>query len=608
MPSLFILLAAQGNSPYVIPFDPVKIIPLPEKIDSAAPARKKVEIISTDELQQITDTINGILFRRLKGNVKLRHDGAIMTCDSATLFPDANYLEASGRVFIKKGDSLDIRSKELKYYGDSKYALLEKNVVLRDKTTVLETPQLDYDVEKDIGNFYNEGKLTTDSTVVTSKTGTYYQQTKDAIFKGKVVLTHPDYTMFADSMKYNTQTKIAYFIGPTTILQDKDTIVTNSGFFDTQKNKAYFGDRPIIKKENSTLQSNTLDYDKKAGIGTATGDVVYKNPEEKVILLSGKTEYADSNSYVRSTNDPLMIQEDEKDTLYLSADTLISLKEYFIKDTLSAEKDSFKITYGYRDVRLIRSKMSGVCDSLYYSAQDSTFRLFYNPILWMDSTQLSADTIFIYMQNKEVYKVELRSNALIIMEKDLEIYNQIKGRQVTAFLEKEKLKKVFVDGNAESIYFIQDDSSAYIGGNQSKSSEIEASFKEGEIIEIKLDLQPEAVFTPMQLIDPVSFRLEGFSWQFNRKPKSKWDVIRDSVQYRKYLFEQNKDVVADSLIVKDSINIEKTEEIPLQIPEKPRVLPTPQVPVTPLPKQEKPVKVSPKRKFQQPGKNQPRKT
>jgi hypothetical protein len=112
----------------------------------------------------------------------------------------------------------------------------------------------------------------------------------------------------------------------------------------------------------------------------------------------------------------------------------------------------------------------------------------------------------------------------------------------------------------------------------------------------------------MQLIDPVSFRLEGFSWQFNRKPKSKWDVIRDSVQYRKYLFEQNKDVVADSLIVKDSINIEKTEEIPLQIPEKPRVLPTPQVPVTPLPKQEKPVKVSPKRKFQQPGKNQPRKT
>lgn len=592
------ILSAQGNSSFALPYNPLKIIPIPTERDSVGPARKKVEIISSDELQQITDTINLLLFRRLKGNVKLRHDGAIMTCDSATLFPDANYLEASGRVHIRKGDSLEIRSTELKYYGDTKYALLEKNVTLRDKTTVLETPQLDYDVDKDIGNFYNGGKLTTDSTVLTSKTGTYFQQTKDAYFRGNVVLTHPDYKMYADSMRYNTQSKIAYFIGPTTILQDKDTIVTSSGYFDTKNNKAYFGDRPIIKKENSTLQSNTLDYDKKAGIGTASGDVVYKNPEEKVTMLSGLTEYADSNSYVRATNDPLLIQEDEKDTLFLSADTLISFKELYIKDSITAEKDSFKITLGYRDVRLLRTKMSGVCDSLYYSEIDSTFRLFYNPLLWMDSTQLTADTIFIYMKNKEVHKVELRYNALIIMEKEPEIYNQIKGRQLTAFLEKEKLKTVYVDGNAESIYFIQDDSSAYIGGNQSKSSGIVASFKNGEIMEIKLDIQPEAVFTPMQLIDPSSFRLEGFNWQFNRKPKTKWDVIRDTIQYRKYIFENNQVVATDSIETNDSLSIEKTEEIPVQQNVGPRVLPTPQIPPV-APKKETPVKVEPQRKFQQ---------
>jgi lipopolysaccharide export system protein LptA len=535
---LLLISTAWGQAAPPIPFDPLRLLPKTGIKEPEIGERKRIEIRNSDVLEQATDSSFGAVQRKLKGNVRLFHDGAVMTCDSAILFPDGNYLEAFSRVRINKNDSVEIRSKELRYYGDTKFAILEKNVILKDKASTLEAPRMDYDVNTDIGTFSQGGKMISDSTTITSAFGTYYQKDKIAVFQQNVVLTHPDYTMLADSMRYDTRRKIAYFISPTTIISGKDTIFTNSGYFDTKNNRANFGQRPLVRKgEHNTLQSDRLDYDKARGRGTAEGKVISRDTKEKVTLLANHFYYVDSINYTRATLDPLMIQEEEKDTLYLSADTLIHFTEYHT-DTLSGQTDSFKVFYGYRDVKTLRTDMSGICDSLYFSSQDSIFRLFYQPRLWMDSTQLSADTILMYLRDKKVYLVELLQNALVINANEPGVYNQMRGRKITAHLDSNKLKQVFIDGNAESIYFLQDDSSAYVGGNKSVSATILVDFnKEGKVERIQLDKKPEAVITPIQEIDWNSYKLEGFSWQWKRNPNDKWKVIRDTAQYRHWLLE-----------------------------------------------------------------------
>jgi lipopolysaccharide export system protein LptA len=592
-----VLIQAQVNPP--LPFDPLKFLPKNEVKDTSKAERRIIEIRSADQLEQETDSISSVLKRKLKGNVRLLHDGAIMTCDSAILYPDGNYLEAFSRVTIRKSDSVEIKSGTLIYYGDTKFARLEKNVRLRDKNSLLEAPIMDYDVGTDIGNFYQGGKLTSDSTILTSDYGTYYQQQKTAIFKKNVVLVHPDYTMTADSMRYDTKTKIAYFISPTTIITKEDTIFTSSGFFDTEKNKANFGNRPLVKKgKENTLQADILDYNKASGNGFASGNVVSKNTKDKVTLLSGNVFYADSTDYVKSTVNPLMIKEGEKDTLYLSADTLISFKEY-MKDSSGQITDSIKIFYGHKNVKTIQGSMSGICDSIYFSGQDSIFRLFYEPYLWMDSTQMHADTVLMFMENEKIVKIELRQNAIIIQESDPGVYNQIKGRFITGLLEDNQLRKVLVNGNAECIYFVQDDSSAYLGANKSQSATIEADFNEDNKIDrIKLDIQPEAVFTPIHLIDWAIFRLEGFRWIWKKKPQDKWDVIRDSTQYMKFI---EGSVPSDTLqtetkaipsSVPDNIPDEKTNPVvPADMPEVPaRKLPDPSKELLEFPKSKKDIR------------------
>lgn len=184
--------------------------------------------------------------------------------------------------------------------------------------------------------------------------------------------------------------------------------------------------------------------------------------------------------------------------------------------------------------------MSARCDSMYYDERDSIYKLYVKPVLWMDSTQISGDSIFLITKNKVISEVQVFNNAFIINLQDAAIFNQVKGKFITAYIEDDKIKKVDVDGNAESIYFIRDDDEAYIGANKSKSGFITMNFKDDKADRIKLTISPEAVFTPMKKIQPESFRLEGFNWQWILAPKTIEDVIRDKSQYQKYLLNQQR--------------------------------------------------------------------
>ena len=67
--------------------------------------KKKIEILKSDSLLFQTQELGK--YRKLIGNVKLRHENALMFCDSAVIDIDANYMTAFGKqVHIQKGDSV----------------------------------------------------------------------------------------------------------------------------------------------------------------------------------------------------------------------------------------------------------------------------------------------------------------------------------------------------------------------------------------------------------------------------------------------------------------------------------------------------------------------
>lgn len=513
--------------------------------------KKKIEIIKTDSLLFRTEDLGR--YRKLIGHVQVRHEDARMYCDSAIIDIDANYMTAYGKmIHVQKGDSIDLWGDYLEYFGDQKLALLKGNCVLKDKSMILTTPELTYNLDTDIGSYSNSGRLVNKGTTINSRAGYYYHRTGNAVFYHDVVLYDSSRTIYADSLRYNIDNEIAYFITKTTIIdKDSNIIVTNSGYYDTRREKAVLGDNATIKRGDATVKAATIDYDNKAKEAIAKGNVVFHDSSERTTILSNYVFSQEKNDFIKAYNDPLLISvsEDEKDTMYLSADTLLSYKiavtdTIFYRDSIQPDsiisydimEDSVKIVQAYYKMKMIQGNMSAIADSLYYSDIDSAFKLYKNPVLWMDSTQITGDSIFLWMKDKEIHRADVMGNAFIIHMQHETVFDQIKGKTMLALIAQKKIQEVQVDGNAESIYFIKD-KDEYNGANKSTSGFITVSFNNGEVNRIKLTGAPEAEFTPMEKIDLASFKLDGFVWHWGKKPMSKYDVIRDKAQYEKYVVE-----------------------------------------------------------------------
>ena len=190
-----------------------------------------------------------------------------------------------------------------------------------------------------------------------------------------------------------------------------------------------------------------------------------------------------------------------------------------------------RIIKAYHGVKIFKTNIQAKTDSLFYTSADSTLRCYSNPIIWSEGSQQVGDTIFVQFKNKKLNNLQAFRNAFLVnTPADSLRFNQIKGRLMTGFFYNGKLKNLYVDGNAESIYYTQDDSTkVYKEMNQTLSSRIKFIFKDKEnaIEDIVYIKGVEGALNPENTIakDHV---LKGFSWKPTERPKSKKDAIGSS--------------------------------------------------------------------------------
>ncbi len=471
--------------------------------------KQEIEIIKADALR--FSERNNVKSYLLEGNVILQQGTTLLYCDSAYLFSSSNRAAAYGKVHINEGDSIHVYGDSALYDGNSKVVRIYENVRLTDREMVLTTNLLTYRLEERLGTYYNGGTLRSQEAVLTSKTGYYYGDPQTAYFKDSVRLKHPDYRLEADTLEYNTGLDIAYFHGPTAIYNENSTVFCKDGYYITPTGIAVFNNAARLDNPPQTLLADSIYYDRETGLGKADGNIIFTDTAQSIIQYSDEALYNEINNVITSTKGSVAGYVMEDDTLFIAGDTI-----RIEQDTLERN-----VMFVYPHVRMFKSDFQGVCDSLYYSDADSIIRLFKSPVLWSDSNQFSGDTIFLALKNEQLDKMFFKSNGFIINEDDSLIFNQIKGRQITAFFSDNDLYKVSVKGNGESIYFGKDEQDRYLGVNQAQCSDIDMYIKEQQFSRIVFKGKPAAVFTPMQRIQPGEFILDGFSWQAARRPRDR---------------------------------------------------------------------------------------
>lgn len=292
---------------------------------------KKSDFANVDNKTNITYVKNPIFV----------HDNAVLTCDSANYYKDRNFFEAFRNVHINQGDTVNAYSDFLTYDGNTKKAHLSSKVRLMDRTSILTTNILDYDLGLKLGTYVDGGKLeanknTSDAVTVVSKRGYYFAETKDAYFKFNVVATTPQVVIKSDTLRYNTQTKWTYFYGPTNIKGKDDNLYTEDGAYNTQSENASFGRKNLYTQGSKSLKGDSLYYYGKRGYGRAVKNIVFRDTTDNMNLYGQLGEYYKADErvivtrqawFALGTKDSVMVKDKKvPDTMFLGADTLESQK------------------------------------------------------------------------------------------------------------------------------------------------------------------------------------------------------------------------------------------------------------------------------------------
>jgi hypothetical protein len=191
-----------------------------------------------------------------------------------------------------------------------------------------------------------------------------------------------------------------------------------------------------------------------------------------------------------------------------------------------ATDSSRRFIKAFHHVRLYSDSLQGVSDSLYYSDRDSAFHFYQEPVLWTGKTQLTGDTIVLLTRNQQADRILLQHDAMIINEVSPGVFNQVKGTFITGyFKDGNELSWMQVDGNAESMYYAQDNQGAFVGGNRTTSAKINLYFKDGKLNKVVFIKDVDGKFLPPTKIPEEDKKLRGFRWEAGRRPHSKADLL-----------------------------------------------------------------------------------
>lgn len=488
-------------------------------------AQKRVRLEEADVLR--LGKKDGVQYQRLIGNVVLKQNETTIYCDSAHFYRKENSVEAFGNVRIVEGDSITITGQRLVYNGDDKTAKFRRNVVFTKlATATLYTNYLDYARPTNLAHYFNGGRLVDSVNVLTSRKGYYDANTNLASFKDNVKVTNPDYTMFADSLQYNSRSKDIYFVSETSVInRDSSRAVYQGGVYNTITKVSDLREG-VGESQEYTIEGEKYDLDAIRNIAHVRGNVVMTSKKENLIIYGQASDYYKTRGITKVYGNAFVAKvTDDSDTLFLTADTLVSI------DNPDPAK---KRILAYHGVKIYKSNLQGVADSLEYRSADSIIYFYNNPVLWTQGNQLTADSISMLIENNTISRMLLLDNAFVISQDTLRNFNQIKGREMTADFSGQQISKVFVEGNGESLYFALDEKDqSFMGMNKILCSNIMIRFKDGKVNNLSFYVKPEASFIPPHELKKDQMKLKGFEWRASNRPQRK-DVVKRSIAPEPY--------------------------------------------------------------------------
>ena len=478
---------------------------------------------------------------------------------------------------MRDKDGQVIESDSGMYDSKAKLFTFEDNVNMYTDSVYVKTSRLEYHSDYDFAEFLGEIDAWKGKNMLSSRTGTYDKPNDRFFFTGNVHVMSDTQEGWSDSLYYdrpgnnvemygNIQvtdtTRKVSALGDILHYVDSLSMVTleknASVIAETNENgkidTVYVGARKFIyhtvpkcdidgnivqmaSKRLSDLGADPVsEYRRKAAeeAEQASAASAEDDPNDPEAAARRRELYAKNgqNGLQAASDEPsdsTSVQSSEMPEAPSdspAAEDSLALDDMMMPDE-PVEPDTTKIGFltAVDGVRLFRSDMQVVCDSLEYCDLDSLARLFLSPIVWNEGNrQYTSDSLTIAINGQRMEKASLMSNAFITIQEDSICFDQIKSTEILAYFDSTTaLRRFDALGGANALFFLQEND-AFATVNKVESKMLSAVFKDGDIERVFYFDNPKNDAYPVVQLPKEDRRLKGFNWQPELRPQGKEDI------------------------------------------------------------------------------------
>lgn len=509
-----------------------------------------------------------VLIRDNSQQIHVIHKDIDLWCDKAIYYTKDDFIEAYGNVIIKQGDTIHMTSKYVEYSGKSELAFASGDVVLKDPSSTITSDTLYFDRLKQEAYYKSGGTVVKDTSVtITSKIGRYYMKQKKCKFIQDVVLVSEQSTINSNYFDYYLDIEHAYLFGPSTITTETSKTYCEKGFYDTKNNVGHALKKSRIEYNNRIIEGDSLYFDNNLSFASATNNIKVTDTLNHSIIKGHYAEIFKEKDSLFIIKHALAITVQENDSIYMHADKI-----------MVTGKPENRIIKAYYNAKIYKSNICAKADSIHSNQKTGITQLInlsrvskdkfsakQKPILWNLKNQMTGDTIHL-ISNPETEKIDsllVFQNAFIISKDTIgeNNYNQINGKRLVGiFDDKNQLRQVDINKNAQSIFFTRNEDQELVGIDKAKSGKISILFLEGDIEEyIRINQVDGSLYPESKFPEKEKF-LKGFDWREEERLNSVEDLFKDDPPLELPIIKGLEDYVPQENFFEDILDRVKNED------------------------------------------------
>jgi lipopolysaccharide export system protein LptA len=366
---------------------------------------------------------------------------------------------------------------------------------------------------QDVRELIGHVRLLQGNVRIQCDTALQFIRTGDVTLTGNVRVFDDSVTFTAPRGKYLREERVAEGFDDVRLDDGKMILTARYGRYQVEPRIAFFRDHVFVLDSGSTISADSLTYERNTRHADAFGRVTVFNQSDNVTITGGHLEHDAPQQYSRMTEHPLLIQADTSASG--GADTL-----YVRSLVMEAYRDSTKRLVATDSVEILRIDLAARAQAVQFFTQGDSILLRHDPVVWYQATQVTGDSINVYLRARRLHRVRVMGSSLAISQGDSlnpRRFDQLSGEQMLMVFAQQQLDAIDVENRAISVYHLYDDSLAN-GLNRTSGDRVIMAFAAGKLKTIRIIGGVEGQYYPENMVKgrEGEYRVPGFVWRADR--------------------------------------------------------------------------------------------